>query len=112
MKTTELADDATIRQKLRQIRERILKGEDFAGLAQITSEDPGSGSQGGDLGWTGPGTFVPEFDAAIAGLKEGEISEPFHTQYGWHIAQMLGPPRVRQHRRAEAPPGHRGHPRQ
>jgi peptidyl-prolyl cis-trans isomerase SurA len=90
MKTTELADDATIRQRLNTIRERIAKGEDFAGIAQVSSEDPGSGSQGGDLGWTGPGTFVPEFDAAISGLKEGEISEPFHTQYGWHIAQMLG----------------------
>jgi peptidyl-prolyl cis-trans isomerase SurA len=90
MKTTELADDATVRQKLSQIRDRILKGEDFAGLAQTTSEDPGSGSQGGDLGWTGPGTFVPEFEAAIANLKEGEISQPFHTQYGWHIAQILG----------------------
>jgi peptidyl-prolyl cis-trans isomerase SurA len=90
MKTTELADDATIRLKLENIRQRILKGEDFAGLAQTTSEDPGSQSQGGDLGWTGPGTFVPEFEAAIAGLKENEISEPFHTQYGWHIAQLLG----------------------
>jgi peptidyl-prolyl cis-trans isomerase SurA len=90
MKTTELADDATVRQKLTTIRERILKGEDFAGIATVTSEDPGSGSNGGDLGWTGPGTFVPEFDAAIAGLKENEISQPFHTQYGWHIAQLLG----------------------
>ena len=90
MKTTELADDATIRQRLNTIRERIAKGEDFGGIAQVSSEDPGSGSQGGDLGWTGPGTFVPEFDAAVSGLKEGEISEPFHTQYGWHIAQMLG----------------------
>jgi peptidyl-prolyl cis-trans isomerase SurA len=90
MKTTELADDATVRQKLEQLRERIVKGEDFAGLASITSEDPGSASQGGDLGWAGPGTFVPEFDAAIGKLKTDEISEPFHTQYGWHIAQLLG----------------------
>ena len=90
MKTTELADDATIRLKLENIRQRILKGEDFAGLAQTTSEDPGSQSQGGDLGWTGPGTFVPEFEAAVSGLKDGEISEPFHTQYGWHIVQLLG----------------------
>jgi peptidyl-prolyl cis-trans isomerase SurA len=90
MKTNELNDDAVVRQKLETIRQRILKGEDFAGLAQTTSEDPGSQSQGGDLGWTGPGTFVPEFEAAISGLKDGEISEPFHTQYGWHIAQLLG----------------------
>jgi peptidyl-prolyl cis-trans isomerase SurA len=90
MKTTELADDATVRQKLNLVRERILKGEDFAGLAQIDSEDPGSASQGGDLGWTGPGTFVPEFEQQLATLKDDEISEPFHTQYGWHIVQMLG----------------------
>ena len=90
MKTNELNDDAVVRQKLEAIRQRILKGEDFAGLAQTTSEDPGSQSQGGDLGWTGPGTFVPEFEAAISGLKDNEISEPFHTQYGWHIVQLLG----------------------
>ena len=90
MKTNELNDDALVRQKLEAIRQRILKGEDFAGLAQTTSEDPGSQSQGGDLGWTGPGTFVPEFEAAISGLKDNEISEPFHTQYGWHIVQLLG----------------------
>jgi peptidyl-prolyl cis-trans isomerase SurA len=91
MKTTELADDATIRQKLSEFRDHILnKGEDFAALATVNSQDPGSQSQGGDLGWTGPGTFVPEFEAAIANLKDGEISQPFHTQYGWHIAQVLG----------------------
>src|SRR5438552_18630992 len=90
MKTTELADDATVRQKLTALRERILKGEDFAGLAQTTSEDPGSAAEGGDLGWAGPGTFAPEFEQAIAGLKDNEISEPFHTQFGWHIAQVLG----------------------
>jgi peptidyl-prolyl cis-trans isomerase SurA len=90
MKTNELADDATVRQKLGTLRDRIQKGEDFAGLASITSEDPGSAAQGGDLGWAGPGSFVPEFEAAIAKLQEKEISEPFHTQYGWHIAQVLG----------------------
>jgi peptidyl-prolyl cis-trans isomerase SurA len=90
MKTTELADDATVKQKLNQLRERILKGEDFGGLAQTNSEDPGSAPQGGDLGWTGPGAFVPEFEQQLATLKEGEISEPFKTQYGWHIVQVLG----------------------
>jgi peptidyl-prolyl cis-trans isomerase SurA len=90
MKTTELADDATVKQKLSMLRERIEKGEDFAGLAQINSEDPGSAAQGGDLGWNGPGTFVPEFEQHLATLKDDEISEPFKTQYGWHIVQMLG----------------------
>ena len=90
MKTTELADDATVKQKLNALRDRVLKGEDFAGLAQTNSEDPGSGAQGGDLGWTGPGTFVPEFEKQVDSLKDNEISEPFKTQYGWHIVQVLG----------------------
>jgi peptidyl-prolyl cis-trans isomerase SurA len=90
MKTNELADDATVRSKLMALRERILKGEDFAGIAQVSSEDPGSAAEGGDLGWTGPGTFAPEFEQVLAALKDNDISEPFHTQFGWHIVQMLG----------------------
>jgi peptidyl-prolyl cis-trans isomerase SurA len=91
MKPNELQDDATVRQKLENTRERILeKGEDFAGLAKTTSEDPGSAADGGDLGWTNPGTFVPEFEQAMAELKENEISQPFRSQFGWHIIQLLG----------------------
>ena len=90
MRTNELADDATVKQKLTEVRERILKGEDFAGLAATLSEDPGSAADGGDLGWAGPGTFVPEFERAVASLDVNEISEPFRTQYGWHIVQLLG----------------------
>ena len=90
MKTNELADDATVRGKLEALRQRILKGEEFAAVAQVTSQDPGSAAEGGDLGWAGPGTFAPEFEQAIATLKDNEISEPFRTQFGWHIVQMLG----------------------
>jgi len=90
MKTNELDDDETVRQKLSKLRDRILKGEDFGGLASTNSADPGSAPDGGDLGWSGPGTFVPEFDKAIADLKTNEISEPFKSRYGWHIVQMLG----------------------
>jgi peptidyl-prolyl cis-trans isomerase SurA len=90
LKPNELDDDETVRQKLSKLRERILAGEDFAGIASTTSQDPGSAPDGGDLGWTGPGTFVPEFDKAIADLKDNEISAPFKTRYGWHIVQMLG----------------------
>jgi len=90
MKTNELADDATVRGKLEALRERILKGEDFAAVAQVSSQDPGSAAEGGDLGWAGPGTFAPEFEQAIATLRDNEISAPFQTQFGWHIVQMLG----------------------
>ncbi len=90
IKTNELQDDATVEQRLTSARDRILAGEDFAGLASTLSEDPGSAAEGGDLGWSNPGTFVPEFEAQLASLKEGEISQPFHTQFGWHIVQLLG----------------------
>jgi peptidyl-prolyl cis-trans isomerase SurA len=90
MKPNTLQDDATVKQKLSSVRERILKGEDFAAFASSMSEDPGSSVNGGDTGWTGPGTFVPEFESVLAGLKDNEISEPFQTQFGWHIVQLLG----------------------
>jgi peptidyl-prolyl cis-trans isomerase SurA len=91
LRTNELEDDQTIEQKLNGIRDRILNGgEDFAAIAAVTSQDPGSAADGGDLGWTGPGSFVPEFEKQIQGLGENEISKPFKTQYGWHIVQLLG----------------------
>jgi peptidyl-prolyl cis-trans isomerase SurA len=90
LKPTEIQDDATVRQRLITLRERIVAGEDFAGLAKVASEDPGSGAEGGDLGWTAPGAFVPEFEAVLASLADNEISQPFRTQFGWHIVQVLG----------------------
>jgi peptidyl-prolyl cis-trans isomerase SurA len=91
IKTNELQDDATVQQKLQAIRDRILnKGENFAAVASVVSEDPGSASDGGDLGWAGPGTFVPEFEKQLAQLQPDEISQPFRTQFGWHIIQLLG----------------------
>ena len=91
IKTNELQDDATVEQKLVSIRDRILnKGENFAAVASVVSEDPGSAAEGGDLGWTNPGTFVPEFEKVLAQLQPDEISQPFRTQYGWHIIQLMG----------------------
>ncbi len=71
------------------LRNRVLAGEDFAELAIEHSMDPGSGAKGGDLGWADPGTFVPQFEAAMKDLKEGEISQPFLSQFGVHILQLL-----------------------
>jgi peptidyl-prolyl cis-trans isomerase SurA len=90
IRPTEVQDDATTRQRLAALRERIVGGEDFGALASVTSEDPGSGSRGGDLGWSSPGTFDPAFEAQLAALEVNEISEPFRTQFGWHIVQLLG----------------------
>jgi peptidyl-prolyl cis-trans isomerase SurA len=91
LRPNELEDDETVRQKLADIRRRVLEGgEDFGAIAAVTSQDPGSAPQGGDLGWAGPGTFVPEFERQLDALNENEISEPFRTPYGWHIVQLLG----------------------
>ena len=91
LKTNELQDDATVQQKLMTIRDRILnKGENFSAVASVVSEDPGSAAEGGDLGWAGPGTYVPEFEKQLAQLQPDEISMPFRTQFGWHIIQLLG----------------------
>lgn len=85
MTTNEVLDDVTVRSRLEEIRDRVLGGESFADIAMIESEDPGSATRGGDLGWNPPGTFVPEFEAVLAELQPGEISEPFSSPFGWHI---------------------------
>ena len=90
MTTNELQDDATVRQRLADIRERVMKGEDFAVFATSLSEDSASAVDGGDLGWNGPGTFDPVFQAQLDGLQVEEISAPFQTRFGWHIVQLLG----------------------
>jgi peptidyl-prolyl cis-trans isomerase SurA len=90
LKTNSLQDDATVRQRLEQIRQKILGGESFAVAAAAASQDPGSASEGGDLGWQSPDVYDPSFAAQVAQLKVGEISQPFKSQFGWHIAQLLG----------------------
>jgi peptidyl-prolyl cis-trans isomerase SurA len=90
LKTSEVQDDATVQQKLTEMRAQILAGADFAVLAKASSADPGSAIEGGDLGWMTLDSFVPEFAKRAEALKDNEISEPFKTQYGWHIVQLLG----------------------
>jgi len=75
--------------RLRQIRQRILNGEKFADLAVAYSKDNRTRLKGGDLGWLTPGEMVPEVEAVIKDMKEGEISLPIRTSYGAHIIQVL-----------------------
>jgi peptidyl-prolyl cis-trans isomerase SurA len=91
LKPTEIEDDATVEQKLSRWREQIVSGkEEFGVFAKTYSQDASSAVNGGDLGWSEASVFVPEFAGVVASLKEGEISQPFRTQYGWHIVQLLG----------------------
>ncbi|MDH3480639.1 MAG: peptidylprolyl isomerase [Gammaproteobacteria bacterium] len=85
----EIIDDDTAKQRLDEALAKIRAGEDFGEQAKLLSDDPGSANLGGDLGWAGPGTFVPEFDAVINEAEIGEVSEPFRSQFGWHIVEVL-----------------------
>lgn len=76
-------------EKLERFRKEIAEGKDFAVIAGLYSEDPGSAKEGGDLGLQDKGTFVPEFDAVAASLKNNEVSKVFKTQFGYHIMQMI-----------------------
>lgn len=85
----EILDEEAARQKLTEIREQIMDGDDFEAVAKVVSEDPGSAINGGDLGWNGPDIFVPEFQAVCDQLEIDEISDPFRSSFGWHIIQLL-----------------------
>lgn len=73
----------------RAIKAELEKGADFTALAKEHSTDPSAQTNGGDLGAFGRGQMVPEFEKVVFGLKEGEISQPFQTAFGWHIAQVV-----------------------
>jgi peptidyl-prolyl cis-trans isomerase SurA len=90
IKTTPMETDAKAKAKLEKLRAVILKDHDFARVAKENSQDPGSALKGGDLGWTMPGTLDPVFTQQMDQLKPGQISEPFKSQFGWHILQVLG----------------------
>lgn len=84
---------------LLEIRDRVVRdGEDFAVLARQYSED-GSAQNGGDLGWAGPGMFVPEFQEALNELQPGDVSQPLVSRFGLHLIQLLD---RRQHKMTQA----------
>jgi len=78
-----------MRAKLNSFRDRVYKGEDFKMLATLYSDDPGSATKGGELGFVSRGHLVPEFERAAFKLKEGEISEVVESQFGFHIVQLI-----------------------
>lgn len=68
--------------------ERLKKGEDFAKVAGELSKDPGSGKEGGDLGWFTKDRMVPEFAEAAFKLQKGQVSDPVKSQFGWHVIKL------------------------
>lgn len=89
VKSSAIRTPGEARELAQQLRERALRGDDFAELAKRHSEDTGSALAGGDLGWVSPGQMVEEFDAATNATEVGAFSPVFETQYGWHFLQVL-----------------------
>ena len=85
----EIIDDATAKQRLEDALEKIRGGEDFGEHAKLLSDDPGSANLGGDLGWAQTDSFAPEFKATADAAEVGVISEPFRSQFGWHILEVM-----------------------
>lgn len=90
LKASAIRDEKATEAEINNLKDRILKGEDFAELAREFSEDIGTATEGGDLDWTSRGQLVPEFQKAMDNTDIDGISPAFKSQYGWHILQVLG----------------------
>lgn len=84
-----IQSDAETEALIRRIKSDLDEGGDFEALAAEHSQDPASALNGGSLGWSTPGSFVPEFAETMLSTETGEISEPFQSQFGWHVLQVL-----------------------
>lgn len=83
-------NDPKAKSTLEGISKRLQAGEDFAALAKEFSQDPGSASEGGDLGFAGRDVYDPAFEEALYALQEGQVSAPVQTEFGWHLIKLLG----------------------
>lgn len=90
IEVNDKVDDAQAKARIEEIRQRIAKGEDFAALAKELSQDPGSASNGGDLGFAGEGVYDPAFEQALYALDKDQVSAPVRTQFGYHLIKLLG----------------------
>ncbi len=90
MRPNDLQSSEDVKQAMDAIYTQLKAGADFAEIARLKSQDPGSAVKGGDLGWVSPGDMVPEFDRMIGKTAIGAISQPFQSSFGWHILRVDG----------------------
>lgn len=89
IKPSVILSDKKAKSMLNEYRQQIQSGEKtFGELAREHSADPGSASRGGDLGWSRPDRYAPEFKQKVETIEQGIISEPFRSQFGWHIVEV------------------------
>ena len=89
IRPNEVISNAEAKQRITRLRGRIEGGADFGQLARASSDDTASAVEGGSLGWVNPGVMVPEFEEQMNKLQPGQISQPFESQFGWHIVQVM-----------------------
>ena len=89
IRTNALVNDKEAERKLKDLRTRIVNGDDFEELARANSEDTGSAVNGGNMDWSVSSNFVPKFKEVVDELKPRTISEPFKSRFGWHIVEVL-----------------------
>jgi peptidyl-prolyl cis-trans isomerase SurA len=89
IRTNADRNDEQARQKLLEIKQTIENGGNFSELANQFSDDPGSKTKGGDLGWSDPGDLVTEFENVAKSTTTGQLSEPFKSPFGWHLLEVL-----------------------
>ncbi|MBL6749192.1 MAG: peptidylprolyl isomerase [Nevskia sp.] len=90
LSTNTIRNEDATRAQAFELYDRLRKGDDFVALAKKYSDDPGSKMSGGDLNWQPAGSFAPEFQERIDALEPGQMTQPFHSQFGWHIARVEG----------------------
>lgn len=90
IEVNDKVSDEQAKARAEEIAERLNKGEDFAALAKEYSQDPGSASNGGDLGLAGPGVYDPAFEDALYKLSDNQVSAPVRTSFGYHLIKLLG----------------------
>lgn len=89
VEVSDNTSDEQAKAKIEEIQKRVQEGEDFAKLAKELSDDKGSATEGGDLGFAGKGVYDQAFEDALYALKENEVSAPVRSEFGWHLVKLL-----------------------
>ena len=90
IETNDLIGPRQAMEEIRSIHQRLVDGEDFATLAKENSDDVSSANLGGDMGWFLPQAYGERMEQTLTAMKDGDISEPFQTESGWHIIERMG----------------------
>ena len=89
VQTSEVRSDSQAEKLIKEIKEKLNQGESFEILARLYSDDPGSKLDGGSLGWSSTDNYAPAFKEALDNSNLNNVTEPFKSSFGWHIAEVL-----------------------